>query len=84
MDGLRSVRADNPGPFTLDGTRTWILGTRRVAVIDPGPDVDDHVRAVVRAVGPADEVVVADDGSDERTSREKPAKPASRRRRSGC
>jgi glyoxylase-like metal-dependent hydrolase (beta-lactamase superfamily II) len=58
VDGLRSIRADNPGPFTLDGTRTWILGTRRVAVIDPGPDVDDHVRAVVRSVGGADEVAI--------------------------
>lgn len=58
MDGLRSVRADNPGPFTLDGTRTWILGSRRVAVIDPGPDVDDHVRAVVVSVGDAEEVVI--------------------------
>ncbi len=59
MDGLRSLRADNAGPFTLDGTRTWILGRRRVAVIDPGPDVEDHVRAVVRSVAAADEVVIA-------------------------
>lgn len=52
------MRADNPGPFTLDGTRTWILGTRRVAVIDPGPDVGDHVRAVVRSVGDAEGVTI--------------------------
>jgi len=58
VDGLRSVRADNPGPFTLNGTRTWILGIRRVAVIDPGPDVDAHVRAVVDSVRNADAVTV--------------------------
>jgi glyoxylase-like metal-dependent hydrolase (beta-lactamase superfamily II) len=58
VDGLRSIRAENPGPFTLDGTRTWILGTHQVAVVDPGPDVHDHVRAVVRSVGEADEVVI--------------------------
>jgi len=58
VDGLRSVRADNPGPFTLNGTRTWILGIRRVAVIDPGPDVDAHVRAVVDSVVGAEEVTV--------------------------
>jgi len=58
MDGLRSILADNPGPFTLDGTRTWILGSEKVAVIDIGPDVDDHVRAVVRSVASAREVTL--------------------------
>lgn len=58
MDGLRSIRADNPGPFTLSGTRTWILGVRRVAVIDPGPDVDDHVGAVVESLVGAHHVTV--------------------------
>lgn len=58
MDGLRSIRCDNPGPFTLDGTRTWILGSERVAVIDIGPDVDHHVRAVVRSVACAAEVTL--------------------------
>lgn len=58
MDGLRSILCSNPGPFTLDGTRTWILGSERVAVIDIGPDVDDHVRAVVRSVAAAAEVTL--------------------------
>jgi len=56
--GLRSVLADNPGPFTLDGTRTFVVGERRAAVIDPGPDVEAHVRAVLRLVEGADEVVI--------------------------
>ena len=50
--------ADNPGPFTLDGTRTYLVGHRRVAIIDPGPDVGSHVRAVVRAVAEAEDVRV--------------------------
>jgi len=58
MDGLRSILADNPGPFTLDGTRTWIIGSERTAVLDIGPDVDDHVRAVVRSVASARDVTV--------------------------
>ena len=57
-DRLRSIRADNPGPFTLDGTRTYIVGRARVALIDPGPDMDDHVRAVVRSVADAEELTV--------------------------
>jgi len=34
------------------------LGDRRVAVIDPGPQSDDHLRALEAAVADADEVVV--------------------------
>ena len=46
----RVIRAGNAGPFTLDGTRTFVVGQRQVALIDPGPDVEDHVRALLRAV----------------------------------
>ena len=45
---IRSITAPNPGPFTLDGTRTYLLG--ETAVIDPGPAIDTHVRAIVEAM----------------------------------
>ena len=54
----RCVVADNPGPFTLDGTRTYLVGHKRVAIIDPGPDLESHVRAVVHEVADADRVCV--------------------------
>ena len=57
-DGLRSIRANDPGPFTLDGTWTHIVGHAHAVVIDPGPDMDDHVRAVLRAVDSAEHVTV--------------------------
>jgi glyoxylase-like metal-dependent hydrolase (beta-lactamase superfamily II) len=41
------VRADNPGPFTLDGTNTWLVGRGPCWVIDPGPELDAHVAAVL-------------------------------------
>lgn len=47
---LAWVLADNPGPFTLDGTRSWIVGRRRPAVIDPGPRDRDHVARLADAV----------------------------------
>jgi glyoxylase-like metal-dependent hydrolase (beta-lactamase superfamily II) len=56
--GLRWVDAGNAGPFTLEGTRSHIIGRRRVAVVDPGPASDAHVRAVAAAVRDADEVVI--------------------------
>lgn len=43
--------APNPGPLTLDGTRTYVVGATRVAVIDPGPALPAHLDAVTEAVG---------------------------------
>lgn len=46
--------ADNPGIMTLDGTNTWILrepGASRSVVVDPGPDLAEHVDAIVAAAG---------------------------------
>jgi glyoxylase-like metal-dependent hydrolase (beta-lactamase superfamily II) len=40
------VLAPNPGPFTLEGTNTWIVGSRPAAVIDPGPDDPAHLDTV--------------------------------------
>src|SRR5512142_1141618 len=41
------IRADNPGPFTLSGTNTWILGRDPAWLIDPGPAADEHIEAIV-------------------------------------
>jgi len=47
---IRRVVARNPGPFTFLGTGTYIVGRGRVAVIDPGPDLSDHVEALLAAL----------------------------------
>jgi glyoxylase-like metal-dependent hydrolase (beta-lactamase superfamily II) len=52
----RVVKAGNRGLFTLDGTRSYLIGEGQAAVIDPGPDVEDHVRALAVALGGASEV----------------------------
>ena len=41
------VPADNPGPFTLTGTNTWIAGRDPCWIVDPGPALDDHVEHVL-------------------------------------
>ena len=47
---IRRVIADNPGPFTYVGTGTYIVGRGTVAVIDPGPDLDGHLQALLTAL----------------------------------
>jgi len=49
--GIARVLAHNPSAFTYYGTQTYLVGTGEVAVIDPGPDLPDHVEALVRAIG---------------------------------
>jgi glyoxylase-like metal-dependent hydrolase (beta-lactamase superfamily II) len=45
--GLRRIVARNPGPFTFKGTGTYVVGDGTVAVIDPGPDLAEHVDALL-------------------------------------
>jgi glyoxylase-like metal-dependent hydrolase (beta-lactamase superfamily II) len=45
--GLRRIVANNPGPFTFRGTGTYVVGEGEVAVIDPGPDLAEHVAALL-------------------------------------
>lgn len=54
--GLRRVLAPNPSPMTFRGTNTYVLGTRALAVIDPGPLSDPHLAAILAAVGPGQHV----------------------------
>jgi glyoxylase-like metal-dependent hydrolase (beta-lactamase superfamily II) len=47
---LRRVIAENPSKFTYRGTGTYIVGSGRVAVVDPGPDLDSHRDALHAAL----------------------------------
>lgn len=44
------LRADNPGPLTLRGTNTWVLGRDPAWVVDPGPALPVHLDAVAAEV----------------------------------
>lgn len=48
--GILRLRADNPGPFTLSGTNTWVLGSDPAWVVDPGPRLEAHVDALASAI----------------------------------
>jgi glyoxylase-like metal-dependent hydrolase (beta-lactamase superfamily II) len=48
---VRRLVAQNPSPFTHVGSGTFIVGTGRVAVIDPGPELPEHVDALLSELG---------------------------------
>jgi glyoxylase-like metal-dependent hydrolase (beta-lactamase superfamily II) len=45
-NGIVGLVAANPGPFTLTGTNTWIVGRDPAWLVDPGPALDEHITAV--------------------------------------
>lgn len=44
------VRADNPGPFTLTGTNSWVVGRDPAWLVDPGPPLDAHVHELAAEI----------------------------------
>jgi len=49
--GIARVLAHNPSAFTYYGTQTYLIGSEEVAVVDPGPDLPEHVDALEQAIG---------------------------------
>jgi glyoxylase-like metal-dependent hydrolase (beta-lactamase superfamily II) len=45
------IRAANPGPFSLSGTNTWIVGRGPAWLVDPGPALDEHLAALEEEIG---------------------------------
>jgi glyoxylase-like metal-dependent hydrolase (beta-lactamase superfamily II) len=45
------IRAANPGPLTLSGTNSWIVGRDPAWLIDPGPVLAEHLDALDREIG---------------------------------
>jgi glyoxylase-like metal-dependent hydrolase (beta-lactamase superfamily II) len=54
---VRRLLAPNPSAFTFTGTQTHVVGRGRVAVIDPGPALPEHVDAILAAT--ANECIAA-------------------------
>ncbi len=54
--GLRRILAPNPSPMTYRGTNTYLVGTRDLAVIDPGPMAPAHLEAILAALGPGQRI----------------------------
>ena len=46
---VRRLVAPNPSAFTFTGTCSYILGEGEVAILDPGPESDAHLQALLAA-----------------------------------
>lgn len=55
-EDIRAVTAGNAGPMTFTGTRSYLLGTGQVALIDPGPDDSVHFATILAALEPGERV----------------------------
>ena len=44
------LRAENPGPFTLSGTNTWVVGDHPAYIVDPGPALPDHLQRLLEVI----------------------------------
>ena len=49
LPGVVRLVAENPGPFTFKGTNTYLVGSKSLAVIDPGPKDEAHFEAILAA-----------------------------------
>ena len=49
--GIRRITAPNPGVMTGPGTNAYILGSETLALIDPGPDIAEHIERLIGLVG---------------------------------
>lgn len=61
------ITADNPGPFTLQGTNTWLVGANPCWIVDPGPLLDVHMQkvfAAAQARGGIGGIAITHDHSD--------------------
>jgi len=48
-DVLR-LRANNPGPLTMSGTNSWVVGRDPAWAVDPGPLLPEHQEALAAAL----------------------------------
>jgi glyoxylase-like metal-dependent hydrolase (beta-lactamase superfamily II) len=48
---VRRILAPNPSVMTGPGTNTYLVGIDEIVVIDPGPDLPDHLDAIVGCGG---------------------------------
>ncbi len=55
-DTVRRIVAPNPSPMTYRGTNTYLVGSRDIAIIDPGPSSSAHLDAILGSRRPGEQI----------------------------
>ena len=48
---VRRMTAPNPGVMTGPGTNAYVIGSQTLALVDPGPDIAEHIEKLIALVG---------------------------------
>jgi glyoxylase-like metal-dependent hydrolase (beta-lactamase superfamily II) len=48
MELVKKITAPNPGVFTGGGTNTYLVGIEDLTLIDPGPNIQEHIDEIIR------------------------------------
>ena len=48
---IKKIIASNGSVFTGDGTNTYLIGKSDITIVDPGPNIDHHVKTIIKEVG---------------------------------
>ena len=49
MDLITKITAPNPGVFTGGGTNTYLIGKDDITLVDPGPNISEHLDEIIKA-----------------------------------
>ena len=55
---VKRITAGNASVFTGPGTNTYLVGNNNVTVVDPGPALDSHIEAIVKASDSIKQIIV--------------------------
>ena len=61
---IAQITADNPSPYTLAGTNTWLVGREPCWVVDPGPDLESHRARVLSDARDRGGIAITHDHAD--------------------
>jgi len=48
MELVTKITAPNPGVFTGGGTNTYLIGKEDLTLVDPGPNISEHIDEIIR------------------------------------
>ena len=50
MDLIKKITSPNSGVFTGEGTNTYLIGKEDLTLVDPGPNIKEHIDKIIQVV----------------------------------